>query len=113
MADTDACQGRDEAADLLWAPLLIQPADNGSDHARQVLRPLPGGTTPLITEHLSLLGIVATRGGVTAQLKADGAVMDAKLSGDLPLAQVMAGVDLLSLDLGQLSVSHALLHFGR
>jgi hypothetical protein len=41
--------------------------------------------------------------------------VNTELAGDLPLAhaQVIAGVTLVSLGLGQLSVSHALLHFGR
>ncbi len=62
-----------------------------------------------------LLRIVTAVGGVAAQLPADRAVVDAKLSGDLTSAhaQVMTGIDLVSLGLGQLSVSHALLHFGR
>lgn len=69
----------------------------------------------MITAGLRLLGIVAAGDGVAAQLTADRTAMNADLSGDLPLAhtQVIAGVDLVSLDLGQLSVTHALLHFGR
>jgi hypothetical protein len=49
------------------------------------------------------------------QSKVDRVAVDAKLSADLALAraQVMAGVDLVSSDLGQQSVSLALLHFGR
>nr|WP_240724554.1 hypothetical protein [Halomonas borealis] len=68
---------------------------NGGHHARQVLRPLGGG--------------------VAAKLTADRAAVEAQLSADLALAyaQVITGVDLVSLGLGQLSVSHALLHFGR
>ena len=69
----------------------------------------------MITMELRLLWIVATGGGVAAQLTADGAAMDAQFPTNLTLtdAQVIAGVDLVSLGLGQLSVSHALLHFGR
>lgn len=64
----------------------------------------------MITAGLRLLGIVAAGDGVAAQLTADCTAINADLSGDLPLAhtQVIADVDL-----GQLSVSHALLHFGR
>lgn len=69
----------------------------------------------MITEELGLLGIIATGGGVAAQLTTDRAVVDAQHPADLALAhaQVMTSVDLVSLGLGQLSVSHALLHFGR
>lgn len=115
MTDADAGQGRHETADLLRAPLLTQPVGDGSDHAGQALRPLPGSAAPMDTEGLRLLGIVAARGGVAAQLTANRAAVEAKRYGNLPLAyaQVMAGVDLVSLGLGQLSVSHALLHFGQ
>ena len=113
MTDADAGQWRCEATDLLGAPLLTQPADNGGNHARQALCPLPGGTAPMVTESLSLLGIIAIGGRVAAQLTTDRAAVEAQLPADLPLAhaQVIAGVDLVSLDLGQLSVSHALHHF--
>ncbi len=69
----------------------------------------------MITTELRLLWVVSTGGGVAAQLTADCAAMDAQLPADLTLAdaQVIAGVDLVSLGLGQLSVSHALHHFGR
>ena len=115
MTDADAGQGRHEAADLLWAPFFAQPVGDGGDQAGQALRQLPGGAAAVITEGLGLLGIVATRGGVPAQLTADRAAVEPQLSADLALAdaQVIAGIDLVSLGLGQLSVSHALLHFGR
>ena len=115
MTDADGRQGRHEAADLLWAPLLTQPVDNGGDHARQALRPLPSGAPAVIAEGLGPLRIVAIRDSVSAQLTADRAVVDAKLFGDLSLAHADTplGVNLVSLGLGQLSVSHALLHFGR
>ncbi|GEM_PF-6196811 len=69
----------------------------------------------MVAARLRLLGIVATGGSVTTQLTADRATVNTELAGDLPLAhaQVIAGVTLVSLGLGQLSVSHALLHFGR
>lgn len=115
MTDADARQGRHETADLLWAPFLSQPVDDSGNHAGQALCPLPGGATPMITAGLRPLRIVTAVGGVTAQLPADRAVVDAKLSGDLTSAHahVMTGIDLVSLGLGQLSISHDLLHFGR
>ena len=69
----------------------------------------------MITAGLRLLRIVTAVGGVSTQLPADRAVVDAKLSGYLASAhaQVITGIDLGSSGLGQLSVSHALLHFGR
>lgn len=71
----------------------------------------------MITESLGLLGIIAIGGGITANLTADRAAVEVQLPADLALAhaQVIAGVDLVSLGLGlgQLSVFHALLHFGR
>lgn len=59
--------------------------------------------------------MVAIRHRVAAQLSANRAVVDAKLSGNLSLAHADTplGVNLVTLGLGQLSVSHALLHFGR
>lgn len=115
MTDAYACQGRDEATDLLWAPLLTQPADNSGNQAWQALGSFPGGTAPAITEGLGLLGIVATGDSVAPQFTADRAAVETQLPADLPLAHahVIAGVYLVSLGLGQLSVSHALLHFGR
>ncbi len=76
---------------------------------------LPGAAAPVIAKGLSLLRIVAPSSIVTAQLSTDHAVVDAKLSGDLSLAHadIPLGVNLVSLGLGQLLVSHALLHFGR
>ncbi len=68
----------------------------------------------MITVGLRPLEIVTAGGGVLAQFPADHAVVDARLSGDLTSAhaRVMTGMDLVPLGLGQLSVSHALLHFG-
>lgn len=80
MTDADARQGRHEATDLLWAPLLSQPVDNSGDHARQALRPLPGGATPAITEGLVLHRIVATVSGVAAQLATDRTAVEAQLT---------------------------------
>ena len=69
----------------------------------------------MITECLSLLGIIAISGGVTANFTATRAAVEVQLPADLALAhaQVITGVDLVSLGLGQLSVFHTLLHFGR
>lgn len=115
MTDGHADQWRHEFADLLRTPFLTQLADNGGYHVRQALRPLPGGTPPVITENLGLLNIVATGGGVAAQHTTDRGAVESQLSADLPLAHfhVIAGVDLASLGLGQPSASHALLHFCR
>lgn len=48
----------------------------------------------MITDGLGLLGIVATGGGVAAQLTTDRAAVDTQLPADLSLAdaQVIAGV---------------------
>lgn len=104
-----------EATDLLRAPLLSQLTGNPANETGQALRPFPGGVPPLITERLSLMGIVAIERGVTAQLATDSTVVNTQRPGDLPLAyaETPLGVNLVSLGLGQLSVSHALLHFGR
>lgn len=59
MTDAYPGQWRYEAADLLWAPLLTQPADNGGNQARQTFCPLPGCAAPMITEGLGLFGIIA------------------------------------------------------
>lgn len=69
----------------------------------------------MITYGLGLFGIIATGGGVAAQFTTDRAAVEAQLPADLPLAhaQVIVGMDLVSLGLGKLSVSRALLHFGR
>ncbi|MDF9434628.1 hypothetical protein R5R73_01995 [Salinicola sp. LHM] len=115
MTDAYAGQGHHESADLLRAPFLTQPAGDGDDHAEQALSPLPGGAPSMITTDLCLFKVVADGGGVAAQLTTDRAAMDAQHPADLALAdaQVIAGVDLVSLGLGQLSVSYALLHFGQ
>lgn len=115
MTDADPIQGRHEAANLLRAPLLAQPVNDGGDHTGQTLRPPPGGTGPVIAKDLSLFRSVAPSGVVTAQLSTDRAVVDAKLSGDLSLAHADTplGVNLVSLGLGQLSVFHALLHLSQ
>lgn len=115
VTDADTRQGRHETADLLWAPFLSQPVDDSGNHAGQALCPLPGSASPMITAGLRLLRIVTAVDGVSTQLPADRAVVDAKLSGYLASAhaQAITGIDLVSLGLGQLSVSHALLHFGR
>lgn len=113
---TDALtgQGRHETADLLRAPLLTQPDDNGGNHARQALCTLPGHTAPVITQGLGLLGTIAIGGSAAAQFTTDRTAVEAELSAYLPLAhaQVIAGVDLVLLGLCQLSASHALHHFG-
>jgi len=69
----------------------------------------------MITECLSLLGIIVISGGVAANLTADRAAVEIQLPADLALAhaQIIVGVDQVSLGLGQLSVFHTLLHFGR
>ncbi len=69
----------------------------------------------MITEGLGLLGIIAIGGGVAPNLTADSTAMEIQLPAGLALAhaQVIAGMDLVSLGQGQLSVFHALLHFGR
>lgn len=64
MTDSNAGQGRHETTDLLWAPLLTQPAGNGSHHARQALCLLDSVTAPMITEGLGLLGIIAIDGAL-------------------------------------------------
>jgi len=65
----------------------------------------------MITEGPGLLGIIAIGGACAANRVA----VEAQFPADLALAQaqVISGVDLVSLGLGQLLVSHALLHFGR
>ncbi len=69
----------------------------------------------MITECLSLLRIIAISGSVTADFTADRAAVEVQLPADLALthAQVIAGVYLVSLNMGQLSVFLALLHSGR
>ena len=76
MTDAYAGQRCHEAADLLRTPLLSQPVGNGGDQAGQALRPLPGGAAAVITEGLGLLGVIATRSGVTTQLTAYRAAVD-------------------------------------
>nr|WP_263433931.1 hypothetical protein [Chromohalobacter salexigens] len=104
-----------EATDLLRALFISQSISHPAHEAGEALCHFPGRTPPLITKGLSLVGIVAIERGVTAQLATDGTVVNAQRSGDLPLAHMntLLGVNLVSLGLGQLSVSHALLHFGR
>ena len=60
----------------------------------------------MIIEGLGLLGIIAIGGGVAVNFTTDSAAMEVQPSADLALAhaQVIAGVDLVSLNLGQLSV---------
>ena len=69
----------------------------------------------MITECLSLLGIIAIGGGVAANLTADSAAVEVKPPADLALAhaQAIEGVDLISLGLGQLSGFNAPFHLGR
>ena len=69
----------------------------------------------MITECLGLLRIIAISGGVAANFTADRAAVEVQLPADLALAhaQVIVSVYLVSLGLGQLSIFHALLHFGR
>lgn len=62
MTDAYARQRRDEAADLLWALLFTQPADNGCDHARQALRQFPSSTATVIADGLGLLGSLPPEG---------------------------------------------------
>ena len=59
--------------------------------------------------------IIALGGAVAANLTADRAAIEAHLPAGLALthAQVIAGVKLVLLGLGQLTVSHALLHIGQ
>ena len=80
MTDADAGQGRQEIAVLLRTPLFVQPVGDGGDHTGQALRPLPGGAAAVITESLGLLGIVATKGGVPAQLTTDRTAVEPQLS---------------------------------
>ena len=97
---------------LIWlgAPLLTQQAGDGIYHAGQELRPLPGGEPPVITQGLRLLGIIAISGSIAAKPTADRAAVETLALAD---AHVIVGVDLVSLDLSQLSISHALHHFGQ
>lgn len=115
MANADTGQRCHESTDLLWAPFFTKSAGYRRDQAGQALRPLAGGTSSVIATSLSLFGIIATGRRVAAQLTANRAAVEPQFPSDLSLApaQVMAGVNLVSLCLGQLLVSHALLHFGR
>jgi hypothetical protein len=75
----------------------------------------PGGAPSLIAEGLSLMGLKAIEDRMTLKLTAYRAVLDTKLSRDLSLdhADNPLGMNLVSLGLDKLTISYALLHFGR
>ncbi len=69
----------------------------------------------MVATLLGLLRVIPLGRRVTTQLPTHRAVMNTNSSGDLSLAHACTpvSVNLVSLGLGQLSVCHALLHFGR
>lgn len=81
----------------------------------QALRHFPGGASALITCRLGLFRRKTTGQPVALYLAANGAAMNANGLSNLSLANagLKIGKNLVSLALGQLSASHALLHFGR
>lgn len=108
-------QRHHKTANLLWTPLFSKPVSYGIDQARELLCPLPGRAASLIAVTLRLCGFISLGTRITSQLTAHGTTVNAKLLSTLTLAQsyIPMGKNLISLCLGQLSVSHTLLHFGR
>lgn len=104
-----------EATDLLRAPFVHQLVSDPANQAGQPLRHFPGSASALITCRLSLFRRITTGQTVALYLATNGAAMDTNGLSYLSLANagLKIGKNLVSLDLGQLSVSHALLHFGR
>lgn len=76
---------------------------------------IPRRYAAVVTKALSHLRFITDVYHVTTQLMAYRAVMNVKVSSGLSLAHPYPNtrVNLVSLGLGQLSASHALLHFGR
>lgn len=106
---------RNEATNLLGAPLVHQLISDPSNQAGQSLRHFPGAAPMLITSQLSLLWRIARSKPIAFYLPANGAAVDPDSLGYLSLADASLKVseNLVLLGLGQLSVSHSLLHFGR
>ena len=115
MADSDAIGAGHETADLFRAPFVPQLSGYPADQAGQALGRLPGKPASPVAEDLGLLRVITMAASVATDLPTDRAAVNAKLTGDPALAcpGLKMGKYLISLLLGQLSVSHALLHFGR
>ena len=105
---------RHEATNLLVAPFVHQLISDPSNQAGQVLRHFPGDASALITSRLRRLRRIASLKPIALYLPANGAAVNSNSLGYLSLANASLKIskNLVSLGLGQLPVSHALLHFG-
>lgn len=99
-----------EATDFLRTPFAHQLTSDPANQAWQSLRHFPSGVSALITCRLGLFRLITTGQTVVLDLTANGNGL-----GYLSLAEagLKIGKNFVSLCLGQLSVSHALFHFGR
>ncbi len=115
MAYADSVGIGHKTTDLLRAPFVHQLASDPTNQAGKPLRHFPGGAAALITCQLGLFRRITTGQTVTFYLAANGAAVNPNRLGDLSLAGagLKIGKNLVSLALGQLSVSYTLLHFGR
>nr|WP_051051876.1 hypothetical protein [Halomonas titanicae] len=115
MAYANAVGIRHEATNLLGAPFVHQLISDPSNQAGLALRHFPGGASALITSRLRLLRRIASLKPIALYLPANGAAVNPNSFGYLSLADASLKIskNLVSLGLGQLSVPHALLHFGR
>jgi len=115
MAYANAVGIRHEATNLLGAPFVHQLISDPSHQTGQALRHFPGAASALITSRLRMIRRIASRKPIALYLPANGAAVNPNRLGYLSLADARLKIskNLVSLGLGQLSVSHALLHFGR
>ena len=104
-----------KTTDLLRAPFAYQLVSDPANQAGQPFRHFPGGASALITSRLRLFRRIASLKPIALYLPANGTAVNPDSLGYLSLADASLKIskNLVSLGLGQLSVSHALLHFGR